>query len=193
MTILVVFGIPSAFGIDHGASVQSDCGEDRVYFVEDRQYADGDALLNLPKEQGRRILSVLQHKGSSGADRATQLTWLGKNTTYEPRKVGLFSHYGRKFEELKALFHEDKSAVATVVKRYGDSVVFELLDEVAAYHALVEASNEIKSEEHRQYLESRRAGMVKLAQLLGNEHKLFGTSDPQELKRLMKEELAKIC
>lgn len=188
MTILVVFGIPDSFGVEHGYSVASEGERHRVFFAQDKSYecTENEGTLILPRATDRTLLPVLQHKGSSEAARESQLAWLRMNANYDPVKVDLFSHYGEEFAELKGVFQGNKPAIPALTERYRGRVALDLLDILASWHAL-------NVGDPKAYDANVRTCLEGLHQFLGNEDPLFGDCDDQKFEEHLKSAAARFC
>ncbi len=151
MTILVVFGDPIKFGVDHGKFELGDNG-DCIYFAADRSYDNDKAIL--PSVVDETMLPVIQHK--SGADNHnSQLNWLKLAGLYNPVNVENFSHdVDDLFGTIRRLFHpstdqdaNNRTQVSIFVKQYGNRAILKYLDNCAAWNALFLVSSEPSHED----------------------------------------------
>lgn len=153
MTILVIFGIPGNFGVTHGRWVQGDNG-DRIYFADDKNYTANDLPFGLPGVITNTLLPVIQH--SSGAKNyPSQIAWLSREANYQPLHVGIFSHDGEPFNTMKRLLTDPSPNTVDVskfVEPYSKRMVLQLIDNLAAWHTLCMASNDLDHVKERDKL-----------------------------------------
>ena len=142
MNILFVFGLPERFMLESGLFITHgqhlNGGQDEsIYFAEDVEYSDIDQL---PEGFPANVKSVtvLQHTTSDA--KKSQLTWLRHRLQGVPvRPAGGFHHdkHDDCYGEIVALFRDKKlDDVLSFVSRFQRLNVFQLLDEIAARHAI---------------------------------------------------------